>query len=323
MTKVPRMRLELSALLIGRLLRLWPGASIARMSLDDIRARRAAGVPRNALTTLVIGTPAAGATTTDRMVDTPVGRLTVRVYRPRGDHRDLPVVVHFHGGGWVLGNLDSSDWLCSHVSARAGVVVVSVDYGLAPEHPFPTAVEQCLAATRWVARNPGELGVDPTRLAVMGDSAGGNLAAVVSLMARDDGDPPIALQVLIYPSTDATLSSPSMTSNADALLLSRAEVEAFLHHYLGDGDPSDVRISPLHAESHEGLPPALIQTAEHDPLRDDGQRYAEKLRGAGVEVRYTEYLGTPHGYVSAPGACRAAWQALGEITAEITGRLVA
>jgi acetyl esterase/lipase len=316
------MRMEMKARVVGHVLRLLPSASIARMDLETIQARREKGIPRNALTSPFIGRLAAGASHADRDIDTDAGRLGVRIYRPRDDHRDLPVVVHFHGGGWTLGDLDSADWLCSHVCAGAGVVVVSVDYGLAPEQPFPTAVEHCLAATRWVADHAREIGADPTRLAVMGDSAGGNLAAVVSLLARDDGEPAIALQVLIYPSSDATLSSPSMTTNADALLLSRADVEAYLHHYLGDGDPTDVRVSPLFAESHEHLPPALIQTAQHDPLRDDGLRYAQALREAGCEVRYTEYLGAPHGYVNAPGACRAAGQALGEIVHEIRLRLV-
>jgi acetyl esterase/lipase len=315
------MRMELKARVVGRFLRLLPSASISRMDLDAIQARREKGIPRNALTAPFIGRLAAGAAHVDREIHTHVGRVGVRVYRPRGDHRDLPVVLHFHGGGWTLGDLDSADWLCSHVCADAGVMVVSVDYGLAPEQPFPTAVDHCLAATRWVADHAREIGADPSRLAVMGDSAGGNLAAVVSLLVRDEGGPTIALQVLIYPGTDATMSSPSMTTNADALLLSRADVAAFLHHYLGEGDPTDLRVSPLFAESHEHLPPALIQTAQHDPLRDDGLRYAQALRDAGCEVRYTEYLGTPHGYVNAPGACRAARQALGEIVHEVRLRL--
>jgi acetyl esterase/lipase len=315
------MRLELRTQLVGQFLRLLPSASIARMDLDTIRDRREKGIPRNALTAPFIGQIASGTTLTDRLIDTDVGQLPVRIYRPRGDYRDLPVVVHFHGGGWVLGDLDSADWLCSHVSERAGVLVVSVDYCLAPEEPFPAAVEECHAATRWVATHGREIGADTSRLAVMGDSAGGNLAAVVALLAREDDDLDIALQVLIYPGTDATLSSPSMETNADAILLSRDDVRAFLHHYLGDGDPLDFRVSPLHATDHKGLPPALIQTAEHDPLLDDGLRYADALRDAGVEVRYTEYLGAPHGYVNAPGMCRAGWQSLHEIVTEVRTRL--
>jgi acetyl esterase/lipase len=315
------MRMELRTQLVGQFLRLLPSASIARMDLEAIRDRRAKGIPRNLLTAPFIGRIAEGVTLTDRAIDTDEGRLPVRIYRPRGEYGDLPVVVHFHGGGWVLGDLDSTDWLCSHVAERAGVLVVSVDYGLAPEQPFPAAVEQCEAATRWVAANGREIGADTTRLAVMGDSAGGNLAAVVALLARERDDLDIALQVLIYPGTDATLSSPSMETNRDAILLSRDDVRAFLRHYLGEGDPTDFRVSPLLATDHKNLPPALIQTAEHDPLLDDGLRYAEALRDAGVEVRYTEYLGAPHGYVNAPGMCRAGWQALQEIVAEIRTRL--
>ena len=311
--------MNLRTRLVGTAMRVLPGTSIASMSPGQIeRARR--GLPRNRLTTPIIGRPARGVTTAERVLDTAAGPVPVRCYRPAGASSRLPVVVHVHGGGWVLGSLDGGDWVCSHVAARAGVLVVSVDYGLAPEQPFPTAVEQCLAATQWVARHGHDLGGDPARLAVMGDSAGGNLAAVVAQLARDEG-PSIALQVLIYPSTDATLASPSIEQHANGILLTRDDIVAFLGHYLDGHDPTDPRVSPLLAHDHAALAPALIQTAEHDPLRDDGHRYAEALRRAGVEVRYTCYLGVPHGFLSAPGLAPPAWQALDEIARELRARL--
>ncbi len=315
------MRLNLATRVVGGALKRLPKTSIAKMSLDDIKARRRQGIPRNAVTLAVTGRPAAGVESADRVLATDAGYLPVRTYRPTGHRGPLPVVIHFHGGGWVLGDLDSADWLCSHVSDGVGALVVSVDYCLAPEHPFPGAVDECLAATRWVGHRADELGGDPDRIAVMGDSAGGNLAAVVAQLRRSQG-PALRHQVLIYPSTDATLSSPSIARNADALLLTRDDIVAFLGHYLGDADPTDPRISPLHADDHTGLPPALIQTAEHDPLLDDGRRYAEVLRDAGVPVRYTQYLGVPHGYVNAPGIVRStAGQALAEIVQELRHHL--
>ncbi len=193
--------------------------------------------------------------------------------------------------------------------------MVSVDYRLAPLNPFPAAVEDAYAALLWAA---DELGVEGRRLGVMGDSAGGNLAAVASLMARDRSGPQISHQALIYPNTDQTLSGSSMRTNDNKPFLLAADVVAYRGHYLGD-PPTAVRdpyASPLLAEDHSGLPPALIQVAEHDPIRDGGTRYAEALRAAGVPVRLTEYVGMPHGFLSCPGVCRSAPQALAEICAE-------
>ena len=210
--------------------------------------------------------------------------------------------MDFHGGGWTLGTLEQS-----HVSAATGAVVVSVDYRLAPLNPFPAAVEDVYAALLWAA---DEFGADGRRIGVMGDSAGGNLAAVVALLARDRSGPVISHQALIYPATDQTLSGSSMRTNANK-------------PFLGD-PPTAVRdpyASPLLAEDHSGLPPALIQVAEHDPIRDDGTRYAEALRAAGVPVRLTEYVGVPHGFMSFPGVSRSAHQALAEICAEQSSAL--
>lgn len=238
--------------------------------------------------------------------------LPIRVYRPRGASADpLPVVVNFHGGGWVSGDAHQSQWWCSAVAARAGLVVVSVDYRLAPEHPAPVPAQDCYAATVWVTEHADELGIDPTRLAVMGDSAGGNLSAVVCLMARDRGGPSIAMQVLIYPSVELVDSFPSEDENAHAPVLGKADLTAFSTLYLAGGDGSDPYVSPLRGK-HHGLPPALIQTAQHDPLRDHGVAYAAALRASGVDVRLTNYVDAVHGYISLPGVVPMARQALEE-----------
>jgi acetyl esterase len=241
--------------------------------------------------------------------------LPIRTYRPRGG-RDaaLPVVVNFHGGGWVSGDAYQSEWWCAAVAARAGVLVVSVEYRLAPEHRFPVPAEDCYAATRWVAANAASLGADAARLAVMGDSAGGNLATVVALMARDRGGPAIALQVLIYPSVDARRGRyPSEAENAGGPGLSSKDVRNTPRVYLPDPerDANNPYASPVLADL-AGLPPALIQTAEHDPLRDHGATYAKRLEAAGVPVRYTNYANAIHGYISTPGVVPESRAALAE-----------
>jgi acetyl esterase len=240
--------------------------------------------------------------------------LPLRIYRPKaGGAEPLPVVVNFHGGGWVSGDARQSEWWCAGVAAGAGVVVISVEYRLAPEHPFPTATEDCYAVAKWVAEHGAELGVEGARLAVMGDSAGGNLAAVVTLMARDRGAPDIALQVLIYPSVAVGVDFPSKHENADAPVLTAKDVANTPRLYLlgTDADTKDPYVSPLYAEHHD-LPPTLIQTAQYDPLRDEGAAYAAALRDAGVDVRLTNYVDAVHGYASLPGISPSAGQALAE-----------
>lgn len=248
-------------------------------------------------------------------------RLPVRVYRPAGaaaGSAGLPVVVNFHGGGWVSGNAYQSEWWCSGIAAQAGVVVVSVDYRLAPDFPFPTAVHDCYAATEWVVANAAELGIDAGRLAVMGDSAGGNLAAEVCLQARDQQGPPIRLQVLIYPAVDFVEEYPSEIENANAPVLTKADMIRHRRLYLGGVDPADPLASPLRAASHTDLPAALIQTARHDPLRDQGAAYAKVLEAAGVPVQLTEYRRSVHGYISVPGLVPEAGKARAEVVAALT-----
>ena len=212
------------------------------------------------------------------------------------------------------------NWMCGLVAASVGAVVVSVDYRLAPEHVFPAAVEDCYAALAWAAGSAAELGATG-RIGVMGESAGGNLAAVTCLIARDRGGPVISHQALMYPATDMTTGAPA-TADPSAPFLSAAEISAYRRLYLGpDGDPANPWASPLLAD-HAALPPALIQVGEHDPLRDNVVRYAEALRAAGVPVRFTEYVGMPHGFVNFPGLSRAAHQAMAEVCAEQSAALV-
>jgi acetyl esterase/lipase len=262
------------------------------------------------------------AAVTERSAPGPHGNVPVRVYSPRAPSG--AGLVWMHGGAFMAGDLDmpEADSVARELCARTGAVVVSVDYRLAPEHRMPTAAEDAYAATVWLAAHAADVGADGARLAVAGDSAGGNLAAVVCLLARDRGGPDIAHQVLVYPGTDGTLSSPSLEENANGPLLTRASVRAYRALYLGPGgDERDVRLSPLLADDLSNLPPALIQSAELDPIRDDASRYAEALQKAGTTVRYTEYAGAPHGYLSIPGAVRGARQAMAEIVTELRTHL--
>jgi acetyl esterase len=228
-------------------------------------------------------------------------------------------MVYFHGGGFVLCDLDTHDATCRAIARRAGAVVVSVDYRLAPENKFPAAVEDCEAAARWAAANSAGLNIDPARLSVGGDSAGGNLAAVVARRLRDSGGPALALQVLLYPVTDIRVTdTPSMREFGDGSFLSRSGMEWFRDQYLrAQADASNPDASPLLAPDLSNVPPALIQTAECDPLCSEGEAYANRLREAGVPVTYTCYPGMIHAFVAMPGVIPVAYKALDEIAAAI------
>lgn len=298
-----------------------PGGSVDTMTPEQVvRAQqRLAGHGRLAVG--VTGTVAKGVTTSNRLIEQDGARVPVRIYRSDAQPDGSPVIVHFHGGGWTLGALDQSDWLCSEVCLGVGAVVVSVDYRLAPTHRFPTAVLDSLAAITWVAGHAAELRVDIDRLAVMGDSAGGNIAAVITQLLRDRGGPRITHQALMYPATDLRTPEdfdPSNPARSDWPILSSASMLGFRNHYLGpDGDANDPMASPILAADLSGLPPALIQVAEYDPLRDDGIRYARALQAEGTPVRLTEYVGMPHGYFSFPKVVRGSTiQALAELCAE-------
>jgi len=233
----------------------------------------------------------------NRTVPGPRGEIPVRVYTPEGP-APFPVLVYFHGGGWVIGNLETHDGVCRHLANAAGAVVVSVDYRLAPEHPFPASGEDAYAVTRWVAANAAVIGGDATRIAVGGDSAGGNLAAVVSLMARDRGGPPLVFQLLVYPVTDApSANTASYRENAEGYFLTAKMMHWFWNHYCGKNpDLSDPYLCPLRAKDLKRLPPALVVTAEFDPLRDEGEAYAARLREAGVAATAKRYPGMIHGF---------------------------
>jgi acetyl esterase len=235
----------------------------------------------------------------DVSIPGPAGPIPARHYRP-GPSGPAPLVVFYHGGGWVLGDLDTHDPLCRLTSRDAGVHVLSIDYRLAPEHPAPAAVDDAYAAFRWACEHAEELGAIPGKVAVGGDSAGGNLAAVVSQIARDEGAPQPVLQWLIYPRTDFTAQTRSLTLFADGFLLTKTDIDWFTEQYLGasDTDATDPRISPLLAESLSGLPPALIATAGFDPLRDEGDSYAAALTAAGTHVDRRSMRSLTHGFAS-------------------------
>lgn len=241
------------------------------------------------------------------------GEMPVRLYRPLSSRAEdrVPALVYFHGGGWTIGDCDTHDVVCREFANLARCAVVSVDYRLAPEHKFPAAVDDAVAATRWVAGTAERLGLDGRRLAVGGDSAGGNLAAVVALRLRAEGGPLLAMQVLIYPATDMAADTPSHTSFADGYLLTRESVLWFRSNYLrGHDDVADWRASPLKAPDLSRLPPAYVVTAGFDPLRDEGRAYAERLQAAGVKVTYECFEGMIHGFITMGGVIAAARHAI-------------
>ena len=236
----------------------------------------------------------------DLQASGPHGSIPLRLVRPAGsdDAAVLPVLVYYHGGGWVIGDLDTHDTLCRELANGAGCAVISVDYRMGPEHRFPAAVDDSLAATRWVHAHASELHLDPARIAVGGDSAGGNLAAVVSIDARDRGDLPIAFQLLIYPATDQHRGAPSHTENGQGYLLTTETMDYFAGHYFEDGAHyDDWRASPLRRDDLGRLPPALVLTAGYDPLRDEGRAYAERLTAAGNRASYVCFDREIHGFI--------------------------
>lgn len=236
----------------------------------------------------------------DLTIPGPAGPVPVRAYAAQAGG-PLPVLLFFHGGGWVIGSIETHDEVCRRLAAESGCLVLSVDYRLAPEHRFPAAVEDCRAALEWVAAHGAEIGADPARMAVGGDSAGGNLAAVVAQGARDAGGPALAFQLLVYPVVDADFSRPSYTAHGAGYILTNPGMHWFWDHYLpaaaGRADPA---ASPLRAARLDGLPPALVQLAELDVLYDEGVAYAQALEAAGVPVSLRTYPGAIHGFFSMP-----------------------
>jgi acetyl esterase len=249
----------------------------------------------------------------DIAVSAPSGAIPLRLYRPAGSAAEtkLPALIFFHGGGWVLGDLDTHDGVCRRLANAAGCAVVAVDYRLGPEHKFPAAVEDALHATEWIAGKADALGLDGSRLAVGGDSAGGNLAAIVCIDARDRGGPTLRHQLLIYPATDMACSHESHRIHTEGLPLTHATVVWFRDHYLRSADDhADWRASPLRAVEFRDLPPAYVITAGFDPLASEGEEFAAKLRAAGVPVTLRRYDSQIHGFVTMGRIIAAAGEAL-------------
>ena len=279
---------------------------------DRLRARGQrpprllSGRPHPKASTRHIDEPSAGARVRIRVDEPPTERAGPR-----------PLAVYIHGGGWMFCDMNTPAWLTTRLAVATGAVVASIDYRLAPEHPFPAALDDCWTALNWVVDNASTLGADAERVALLGDSAGGNLSAILCLMARDSGELPIRHQTLIYPALDLTLSSPSIETEAHHGVLARPQIEVLYRAYLGAADPTDWRVSPLYADDLHGLPPAHILVCGHDTLRDDGIRYAERLRSHEVPVRLENYASMPHGFLALSLSPRVRRKALADIVDEL------
>jgi len=253
----------------------------------------------------------------DLEVPGPSGSIPIRVYVPNGD-APLPVVVFFHGGGFFVGSIETHDAVCRELAARAGWIVVSVEYRLAPEHPFPAAIDDCFAVLQWCASEAKSFGGDPTRLAVAGDSAGGNLAAAAALRARDEGGPPLALQALVYPTTDAACDTESMARNGSGYFLTADAMLMSWGLYAPDADArANPYACPMRAADVAGVAPAVVITAEYDPLVDEGEAYAKRLADAGVAVELTRYDGMIHGFVQMLALTPRASEAIDQVAAAL------
>jgi acetyl esterase len=290
------------------------GKPIEQMTPAEVRAERA----RTAAARAALAAPFQEvARVQDRTVPGPGGPIPVRVYWPAEGSR-LPLLVYFHGGGWMFGNIESVDRACRVLANGGRCVVVNVDYRLAPEHKFPAAAEDAYAVAEYVARRPEEFACDPGRIAVGGDSAGGNLAAAACLMARDRGGPPLAFQLLVYPLTDYGDNRPSLEEHAAGPLLTRTAIQYFWSHYVSSAEEGrHPYASPMNAASLEKLPPAMIITAECDPLRDQGEAYARRLEQSGVPVILERYNGAMHVFFQMGGALDTAREALADAAAAL------
>ena len=286
------------------------------MSLADARANVDTYLP------LLSGRVAPVGEIVDRTIGGPAGRLRVRLYRPAGSvARLLPAILYFHGGGWVTGSLEAYDRVFRQICARTGCALVAVDYRLAPEHKFPAAIDDAVAAFRWLATDAVNLGIDPARIVVAGDSAGATIATVLARLVRGDARPP-CLQWLFYPITDLGLDSPSYRSCGEGFMLTRAGVEWARGHYLNSLDEvADPRASPLRADDLAGIAPALVYTAGFDPLRDEGKAYADKLARAGVKTIHREFDSLIHGFVGMRGVLQAGARAMDEMVAGLRHEL--
>ena len=319
-------RLPTGVRLIDRLMKANKGLSIEHMDAAQLERVQTSTIPDAGPAAWVagvfLGHARPGVEITSSAFTTEHGDVPVRIYTPTGrgpGSGPLPVVLNFHGGGFALGNARQGDWICSTVAADLQALVISVDYRLAPTHRFPAAIEDCYAALLWTAAHADELGGDPGRIGVMGDSAGGNLAAVVAIMARDENGPRISHQALLYPATDLTdglRETASYLANTRGIILSNADMEVFLRHYVdGSEDRTDWRMSPRHAPDLSDLPPAVIVVAGLDPLHDAGVEYAEALAAAGTHARVEDFHLMPHGFLSAPYFCRSSGPAMASIVA--------
>ena len=287
-------------------LNLPPASQMTVRQLRDNARERSAALPREDV-----------AAVRDYRVPSVNGDVLVRVFTPRAA-APLPALVYFHGGGWVTGDVETHEGICRTLANAAGCVVASVDYRCAPEFQFPTAADDAYAATCWVATEAAALGVDAGRIAVCGDSAGGNLAAVVALMARDRGGPRLTFQALVYPVTDYDFDNVSYRENADGYLLTRDSMRWYWDQYVpGAADRNNPYAAPMRAASLAGLPPALVITAEYDPLRDEGEAYANKLAAAGVPVSHTRYPGMIHAFFRFTNSIDAARAAVAEVVAAL------
>lgn len=306
--------------LIDRLMKASAGLSVARMTPAQLERAQQVVIPDHGPASLFLGRLATGVDVRTTTFPARHGDLPLRVYTPEAWSRTpRPVVLNFHGGGFVLGSARQCDWTCSLVARELDAVVVSVDYRLAPTYRFPAGVEDCYDALLWTAEHAAGLGGDPDRIGVMGDSAGGNLATVVAIMARDEGGPQVSHQALVYPVTDMTEALQedySVLSNTRGIVLSNDDMEVFRSHYVEDtADREDYRLSPLRATDLSGLPPAVVVVAGLDPLHDSGVRYAQALADAGNEVRVEDFHEMPHGFLSFPYFSKGARPAIDAIVA--------
>lgn len=294
---------------LGKLLRMTNGDGEGEQSIADVE-RSQRPLPANVLTSLLIGKTQPGVVSEDRVVHSSGHDFRVRIYTPELQTQPAPLIVNYHGGGWVVGDLRTADWMASSISSLVGAVVVSVEYRLAPQYPFPAALEDCYTAVEWAVGRATELGADPARMAIMGESAGGNLAAAVALTLRERSGPKLRHQSLIYPVLDGAADSDSYRVNAREVILTAAGMDRAFRHYVGAGDRLDWRVSPLRADSLSGLPSTSMVVAGYDILRDEGVAYAERLRQAGVPVELAEYASMPHGFLNFPRFARDAPHAI-------------